>query len=127
MELNKKRVLIVDDEKAIRIGLSKCIGAAGYETKEASDGYEALSMIERYRPQLIVLDVMMKGMSGLELCSLIKKDSEKKEIKIIILSAKGQLKEQEKGFEAGADSYITKPFDYKELLKTIKKLIENHS
>lgn len=116
-------MLIVDDEKAIRLGLSKCISSAGYDTTAASNGYEALSIIDANRPDLIVLDVMMDGMSGLELCRLIKTDPGKKDIKVIILSAKGQLREQEKGFEAGADSYITKPFNYKELLNTIKEII----
>lgn len=122
MDLTRTHVLIVDDEKAIRLGLAKCIASAGYLTTSASNGYEALSMIEANRPDLIILDVMMDGMSGLELCRLIKKDPVTRDIKVIILSAKGQLREQEKGFEAGADSYITKPFNYKELLATIDKI-----
>ena len=125
MSINKNKILIVDDEELLRIGLIKCIGKAGYDAIEAKNGIEALDMTEKHSPGLILLDVMMRGMSGLEVCRTLKKDPEKKHIKIIILSAKGQLREQEEGFEAGADSYITKPFKFKELLNTIHNLLES--
>jgi len=122
--MNRKKILIVDDEKALRFGLVKCVRAAGFDALEAADGYEALSRIEEHMPDLVILDVMMHGISGLEVCRRLRDDRRTRDIKIIILSAKGQIKEQREGLEAGADYYITKPFDYRELLKTVKQLLE---
>lgn len=124
MTVNKNKILIVDDEELLRAGLVKCIGKAGYDVIEARNGMEALEMTDKHSPGLILLDVMMRGMSGLEVCRLLKDDPEKKNIIIILLSAKGQLREQREGIDAGADSYITKPFKFKELLNTIYHLIE---
>lgn len=126
MEFDNNKILIVDDEKALRLGLSKCIKAAGFEPLEAANGNEALCLVSEYQPGLIILDVMMRGMSGLEVCRLLRKDPQAAEIKIIILSAKGQIKEREEGLDAGADYYITKPFDYRELIKIIKQLLGFH-
>jgi len=117
------KILIVDDEKAIRLGLSKCLHASGFETFEASNGNDALQLAAENLPGIIILDVMMHGLSGLEVCRRLKQDANTKDIKIIILSAKGQLREREEGIEAGADRYITKPFDYRELIKTIHQLL----
>ncbi|MBN1292730.1 MAG: response regulator [Candidatus Latescibacteria bacterium] len=123
MELNRNRILIVDDEKAIRMGLSMCVKASGFESMEACDGNEALRFASEQHPGLIVLDVMMHGMSGLEVCRKLKSDPSTKDIKVIMLSARGQIREREEGLEAGADKYITKPFDYRELIKNIKILL----
>jgi len=124
MVLDSRKILIVDDEKSLRSGLAKCVKIAGFEPLEAADGNEALSMVTKHKPGLIILDVMMRGLSGLEVCRLLRKDSQIRGIKVIMLSAKGQLKEREEGFEAGADYYITKPFDYRELIKIIKQFLE---
>ncbi|GAJ12944.1 unnamed protein product [marine sediment metagenome] len=123
MGLNSNKILIVDDEKAIRLGLSKCVKASGFETLEACDGYEALRLAVEHQPGLIILDVMMHGLSGLEVCRQLKKDPYTKDIKIIMLSARGQLREREEGLEAGADKYVTKPFNYRELIKNINQLL----
>ena len=123
MKLEKNRILIVDDERALRRGVVKIVETIGYEPLEAENGEEALRQVERHRPALIILDVMMKGMSGLEVCSRLKEDPETSGIQIIILSARGQTREQEEGLRAGADRYISKPFDYKELIKTIHELL----
>ena len=123
MKINRNKILIVDDEKAIRMGLSKCIKASGFVTIEAVDGNEALRLAAEHLPGLIILDVMMRGLSGLEVCKQLKRDTYTKDIKIIILSARGQLREREEGIEAGADKYITKPFDYRELIKNINQLL----
>lgn len=120
MELDLNKILIVDDEKALRMGLSMCLRNVGLEPVEAADGNEALRMVVEHRPALVVLDVMMDGMSGLEVCRILRKNPATRAIKILFLSAKGQLKEQNAGMEAGGDYYITKPFEYKKLLKIIK-------
>ncbi|MBN2289132.1 MAG: response regulator [Candidatus Glassbacteria bacterium] len=124
MELDPKKILIVDDEKSIRQGLFCCIKAAGLEPLTAENGKEALAMIHEYRPALIVLDVMMYGLSGLEICRILRNNPRTRKIKIVFLSAKGQLKEQAEGIEAGGDYYMTKPFDYRELIKIIKDLLK---
>lgn len=123
MEDEKRKILIVDDEWSLRSGLSRCVQAAGFEPLEAADGEEALRMVTEHQPALIILDVMMRGLSGLEVCRMLKNNPRLKPIKIIILSAKGQTKECEEGLEAGADYYITKPFDYRELIKTIGHML----
>ncbi|MFC1574405.1 ATP-binding protein, partial [Candidatus Latescibacterota bacterium] len=118
------RLLIVDDEKSYRQALADCVQSAGFESLEASDGNEALHMVNTHKPALIILDVMMRGLSGLDVCRKIRDDPETRDIKVIILSARGQEKEKEEGFEAGADRYMTKPFDYKELIRTIEELLD---
>ncbi|HDY90127.1 MAG TPA: response regulator [bacterium] len=119
------RILIVDDEASFRTALKGCIEHAGYLTIEASGGKEALRMIKEHYPVLIILDVMMPDVSGLEVCRSIRNNPKTSRIKVIILSAKGQEKEKEEGLKAGADEYITKPFDYKELIKKIKLLMDS--
>ena len=123
MELDLNKILIVDDEKALRMGLSMCLRNVGLEPVEAADGNEALRMVVEHRPALVILDVMMDGMSGLEVCRILRKNPATRAIKILFLSAKGQLKEQNAGMDAGGDYYITKPFEYKKLLKIIKGLL----
>lgn len=126
MDLDQNKILIVDDEKALRMGLSKCLRNVGFEPVEAADGNEALRKVVQHRPALVILDVMMRGMSGLEVCQILRKNPATRAIKILFLSAKGQLKEQNEGLEAGGDHYITKPFEYRELIKIIKKLLGNN-
>ena len=118
------KILIVDDEEPLRIGLAHCVNNAGFEALTAADGLEALKMIEQHRPSLVFLDVMMQGMSGLEVCRILRKNPETRQLKIVFLSAKGQVKEQEEGLKAGADYYITKPFDYKQLIAIIKQFTQ---
>ena len=124
MKPDKVKILIVDDEKPLRMGLVKIVESIGYEPFEADNGEKALKQVEEHHPALIILDVMMKGISGLEVCRKLKDDPDTRSIKIIMLSARGQIREKEEGLKAGADEYITKPFDYKELIKTIKLLME---
>jgi len=123
MELNRNKVLIVDDEKALRLGLAQCVQSIGFEPVVAADGNEALQLIEKHRPALVILDVMMHGLSGLEVCRILRKNPHTRKMKIVFLSAKGQMKEQEEGLKAGGDYYITKPFSYKNLLGIIKNFL----
>ena len=83
MELNKNRILIVDDEKPLRLGLMKIVEAAGFEPFEAENGREALRQVQEHCPALMILDVMMEDMSGLEVCRIIKNDPETRGIKIV--------------------------------------------
>jgi len=123
MELTTNKILIVEDEKALRMGLAMCLSNAGFEPVEAADGKEALRMIVEHRPALLVLDVMMDGLSGLEVCRTLRKNPETRAIKVLFLSAKGQVKEQNEGIEAGGDYYMTKPFEYRKLIEVIRTLL----
>ncbi len=119
-----EKILIVDDEKALHLALTECLKTAGFTPIEASKGSEALRLIKKHHPALVILDVMMPDMSGLEVCRSIKKNPKTSGIKIIMLSARGQEKEKAEGLKAGADRYITKPFNYQHLLETIGELLK---
>jgi CheY-like chemotaxis protein/nitrogen-specific signal transduction histidine kinase len=118
-------ILLVDDEKAIRLALTECLKTAGFEPLEASEGGEALRIARKHRPALMILDIMLPDVSGLEVCRTLKKDPGTSGIKIIMLSARGQEKEKEEGLQAGADRYITKPFSYEELMREIEGLLSD--
>ena len=118
------KILVVDDEKILRMGICRCVESAGFSTIEASNGESALELLSSEMPALVILDVMMEGLSGLEVCQRIRENENTKNLKVLFLSARGQLKEQIKGMEAGGDYYMTKPFNYKELIKVIHELLE---
>jgi len=122
-EMKKISILIVDDEISYRLAIADCVQNAGFEPLEAADGNEALRIVKKHTPALIVLDVMMSSLSGLDVCREIRKDPDTRDIKIIMLSARGQEREREAGLKAGADRYMTKPFDYKELIRAIEELL----
>jgi two-component system, OmpR family, alkaline phosphatase synthesis response regulator PhoP len=112
--MSDKRILIVDDEVHIRILMEQTLEDledAGVELMMASDGVEALELIRSARPDLVFLDVMMPKMGGFEVCQAVKTDVELKSTYIVILTAKGQEFDVNRGQEVGADRYMTKPFD----------------
>jgi signal transduction histidine kinase/ActR/RegA family two-component response regulator len=115
-------LLIVDDERSYREAIADCVRNHGYGAMEASNGSEALRLAEEAQPSLIILDVMMPDLSGLDVCRMLRKKPATKKIPIVMLSARGQVKEREKGLAAGADRYITKPFDDDDLILTIGEL-----
>lgn len=118
-----KRILIVDDEDDIAFVLAQMIKSKGYEVERVSDGQTALDNINESAPDLIVLDVMMPGLNGYEVCRSLKESSQLKDIPVIMLTAKAQKSDITWGEEAGADLYITKPFENQEVIAAIKKLL----
>lgn len=114
------KVLIVDDEENIVELLRFNMEQAGYEVEFAYDGEEALRRAESFRPELILLDIMLPKMDGIEVCRRIREDDRLKETAIIMLTAKNVEKDKITGLESGADDYITKPFSVNELLARIK-------
>jgi DNA-binding response OmpR family regulator len=118
-----KKVLIADDEANIVTALEFLLQRRGYETRWAKNGEEALSEIERFAPDLVLLDVMMPRKSGYEVCQRVRDRPEWGHIKIIMLSAKGREVEVSKGVSLGADLYITKPFSNTELVAKIDGLL----
>ncbi|MEW5744268.1 MAG: response regulator [Nitrospirota bacterium] len=121
--MDKKKILIVDDTADTVDLLRKRFRAEGYDTAEASDGEEGLRKAREYLPDLIVLDVMMPRMNGLETCERLKAGEHTRYIPVLMLTAKGEVADKVRGLDTGADDYITKPFDYKELSARVRSLL----
>ncbi|SHK37569.1 response regulator transcription factor [Desulforamulus aeronauticus] len=115
-----KNILVVDDEPAIRDLVQMVLTREGYRVTVVPDGQTALDLLRSHKPDLIVLDLMLPDMSGHEVC---KKVTEQYQIPIIMLTAKHEVVDKVLGLEFGADDYITKPFDARELLARIKALL----
>ncbi len=122
---DKKSILIVEDEPAIRFLLNDILKES-YLVYESTNGREALELIDKIIPDLIVSDIMMPDMTGLEICNRIKNLPHTCHIPFLILSAKGTMDQQIEGYEAGADAYIAKPFNIEHLMVRIKRLLEYH-
>jgi len=118
-----KKVLIVDDEPNIVISLEFLMKQRGYETSVARDGEDALAEVERFRPDLVLLDVMLPRRDGFEVCQKLRADGWA-ELKIVMLTAKGRDVEIEKGLAMGADTYVTKPFSTAELVTRVAEMLE---
>jgi len=119
----KSKILIVDDAVDTVELLKKRFRSEGYYTSEAYNGEEALDKVPEYNPDLIVLDVMMPKMDGYEVCQRLKSDEKTKYIPILMLTAKGEVEHKVKGLDIGADDYMSKPFDYKELSARVRSLL----
>ena len=120
----KKRILIADDEPNIVVSLEFLMQQCGYDIRTATNGDDALKAIHEFRPHLVLLDVMMPMKNGYEVCQTVRASPALKEVKIVMLTAKGRELEVAKGLAIGADAYVTKPFATKELLATVKGLLE---
>lgn len=119
----KEKILIVEDEKDIIKMLEYNLKKEGYRVIDARDGEDALDLSARQHPDLILLDLMLPGMDGLEVCKALKKESKTNSIPIIMLTAKSQESDKVVGLELGADDYITKPFSPRELIARIKAVL----
>lgn len=111
-----QRVLIIDDDPKLRYILKLNLEAAGYETHEAADGYRGLEEAKARRPDVVILDVMMPQLSGFEVCRTLREEPGYPDCSVLLLTARGELDDKGRGFAAGADDYLTKPFDIAELL-----------
>jgi len=110
----RKKILVIEDETHIAEGLVLNLSLQGHEVKAAEDGPSGLRLWETFKPDLIVLDVMLPGMDGLRLLNRIREQDE--DIPVLILSAKAATEDRIKGFQLGVDDYLTKPFDLDEFL-----------
>jgi len=117
---NKAKILIVDDNIDTVELLTKRFHAEGYDTSEAYDGEQALQQVAEYQPDIIILDIMMPKIDGYEVSKRLKRYDNTKHIPIIMLSAKARVPDKIKGLDLGADDYIVKPFDYRELSQRVK-------
>lgn len=118
--VNKQKILIVDDDNNIAELISLYLTKECFETKIVNDGEEALNVLDSFAPNLILLDLMLPGIDGYQVCREVRKQST---LPIIMLSAKGEIFDKVLGLELGADDYIIKPFDSKELVARVKAVL----
>jgi len=119
----KEKILIVEDDKDIIKILEYNLKKEGFRVLDARDGEDALDLAVREHPDLIILDLMLPGVDGLEVCKSLKKEGKTSLIPVIMLTAKGQESDKVIGLELGADDYITKPFSPRELIARIKAVL----
>ena len=117
------KILVVDDEPNIVLSLEFLMKQAGFQVRTASDGEAGLAAITAEQPDLVLLDVMMPRKNGYEVCQAIRANPDWKNVRIIMLTAKGREVEREKGLALGADDYITKPFSTQEVVERVRELL----
>jgi DNA-binding response OmpR family regulator len=124
VEERQLRVLVVDDEESILDFVELGLRYEGFAVERALDGPSALACVGRQRPDLVVLDLNLPGMDGLEVCRRLRQSSD---VPIVMLTARGEVDERVEGLEAGADDYLPKPFKFKELLARIRAVLRRHA
>lgn len=122
-----KRILLVDDEKDILVLVQKILEIAGYNVDTACSGSEALEKARKVTPDLIVLDLMLPGLDGYQICGILKHDRHTMKIPVLILTARSQPKDYELGMKVGASAYMTKPFEPPVLVAKIAELLGTKS
>lgn len=123
MPAEKTRILVVDDERDIVDLVAYNLGKEGFAVLRAYDGEEAMELIEKEQPRLVVLDLMLPGMNGLDICRVLRKKARTETLPIIMLTAKGDEIDKVLGLESGADDYVTKPFRVRELLARVRAVL----
>ena len=124
MSADAPLILCADDDEDILSLVALRLRRAGYEVVQANDGHAALELARSRRPAVAVLDVMMPRLTGHEVLAAIRADDELSELKVVLLSARVQEVDVERGMEAGADAYLAKPFRAEELLEQVKALLD---
>jgi DNA-binding response OmpR family regulator len=119
-----KEILIVDDEPNVVVPIQFLMEQQGYRVMIAERGEDALDLIYQYKPDLVLLDIMLPGIDGYQVCEIVRLNPNFRKVKIIFLTAKGREEEIAKGLALGADVYITKPFSNTELVAKVKELLE---
>src|SRR3954453_11621799 len=117
------RVLVVDDDDVIRQLITVNLELEGFEVVTAVDGQDALDKVKEARPQVVTLDVMMPRVDGWEAAARLRADPETADIKVILLSARAQEADLQRGERIGVDAYLTKPFDPDELIDVVRRLV----
>jgi len=116
-------LLVVEDNEDMRLMVREVLISAGHEVDTAPNGARALEAIEQREPDLLILDLIMPGMSGIEVCRLVKRNPFQARIPVLMLTARGDVDHKVAGFEAGADDYLAKPFDPRELRARVVALL----
>ena len=117
------RVLIAEDEPNIVVSLEFLLQQAGYEVQVATSGEDTLRALRSFHPDLVLLDLMLPGINGFEICKRLRADPDFSALRIVMLTARGRSTEVAKGLALGADAYVTKPFGTRELLASIRSLL----
>ena len=115
------RILVADDEPAVRAALERALGLDGYEVATADDGEDALVAVRRERPELVVLDILMPALDGIAVCRRLRRDGDR--TPILMLTARDAVSDRVAGLDAGADDYLVKPFALEELLARVRALL----
>jgi len=123
----QKKILIADDETVNLDFFDVMLSKLGFVVEKCDNGPETLEKVKKFQPDLIILDNIMPGMTGREIAKILKKDPNYKDISIIMLSALDDVKDKVAGFEAGVDDYITKPFNFTEVLARINAVLRNRA
>ena len=119
-----KEILIVDDEPGIVVPVQFLMEQQGYRVMTANRGEDALDLIYHYKPDLVILDIMLPGIDGYEVCEIVRLNPNYRNVKIMFLTAKGRETDIAKGLALGADAYITKPYSNAALVAKVKELLE---
>ncbi len=119
------KILVVDDEPSIVVPLQFLMEQNGYEVKTAATGEEAIEAVSSYRPDLVLLDIMLPGMDGFETCQRIRQTPEGRQIRIIFLTAMGREMDIAKGMSLEPDDYITKPFSNADVMDRVRRLVSD--
>jgi DNA-binding response OmpR family regulator len=120
-----KEILIVDDEPDVVVPIQFLMEQQGYKVIIANSGEDALALIYKYKPNLVLLDIMLPGIDGYEVCEIVRLNANYRDVNIVFLTAKGREAEIAKGLTLGADAYISKPFSNDELVAKVKELLED--
>lgn len=121
--MSKKRILVVEDEESLLKLQTILLTSRGYEVVGVTDGSAAIEAVQRQRPDLILLDIMLPGMDGFEVCRRIRENETSRGIPVVMLTAKKGSADREKGMAAGAAAYITKPFKSSQVLDLVGQLL----
>lgn len=121
-----KLVLVVDDEEMTRQMLAMLLGLGGFEAVEAENGLDALAQVAKHHPDAIILDVMMPEMDGITMCKQLRANPSTHAIPVIMLSGRTQIGAEDEGLAAGANAYLRKPMEPKELLEILNELVVAH-
>lgn len=119
-----KRILIAEDDPNILVSLQFLMENDGHQTRVCDNGNAALVTAEAFEPHLVLLDIMLPGLDGYELCRALRANPAHAHVKIVVLSAKGRESEIAKAYELGADAYLTKPFATREVTDTVRRLLD---
>ncbi|HEX6940406.1 MAG TPA: response regulator [Longimicrobiales bacterium] len=122
--MNESPILVVDDDPDALEIVGTYLESRGYKVATASDGRQALAMVEELRPSLVLLDVMMPGMDGWEVSRVIKNHPEYSDTRVVMLTARGEFSDKQEGLRAGADDYIVKPIRLDELGQKVERNLE---
>jgi DNA-binding response OmpR family regulator len=118
------KILLVDDEPNILIALEFLFEQDGYRVEKAFDGHQALEKAVAFRPNIMILDVMMPGLDGFEVARRLRNMPDFEDVRIVFLTAKGTTNDRMQGYSSGGEMYLTKPFDNQELIRIVREIVE---